>query len=207
MFKAYDTINDNDFLEFIRGKKNTYEEGDNLGLTPCQLMSLAHTKHHALVGQKKWQVLSARNQQLLVLEASMNKLKEGKHKASQTDQKKPTTKGKMDKSLDNDKASLTIGLKNRQPETKDINDKTRYWCKWHGKWSTNDHICPTAMGFVTIDYPLSKWREKKSLSTCLANDIKELIRLGPGIRAGLVLIQDEAMMCGEGIMVSFGRKQ
>ena len=147
LFKAYETVNDDNFLEFIRRKKNAYEEGDNPGLTPRQLMSVARTKYQTLVEQKKWQALSARDQKLIALEASVNKLKEQKRKTNPSDQKKQTSKGKTDKATDNDKAWLTVGPKSGQSEMKEVNGKMWYWCKWHGKWSTNkNHTSATCNG-------------------------------------------------------------
>ena len=147
LFKAYENVNDDNFLEFIRRKKNAYEEGDNPGLTPRQLMTLARTKYQTLIEQKKWQALSARDQKLIALEASVNKLKDSKRKAVQTDQKKQSAKVKTDKTTDTDKGWLTIGPKSGQPEVKEVNGKTWYWCKWHQKWSTNkNHTSATCNG-------------------------------------------------------------
>ena len=134
-------------MKFIRRKKNAYEEGDNPGLTPRQLMTLARTKYQTLIEQKKWQALSARDQKLIALEASVNKLKDSKRKAVQTDQKKQSAKVKTDKTTDTDKGWLTIGPKSGQPEVKEVNGKTWYWCKWHQKWSTNkNHTSATCNG-------------------------------------------------------------
>ena len=45
LFKAYESVNHGNFADFIKRKKNSYEEGDTLGLTPRALMNAARVKY------------------------------------------------------------------------------------------------------------------------------------------------------------------
>ena len=145
LFKAYESVNDDNFLDFIKRKKNAYEEGDAPGLTPRALMNAARVKYQTLVEQKKWQAISARDQKLIALEATVNRLKDGNKKATASKSAKASETKKKDGVAD--KGWLTIGPKPGQPEVKEHNGKTWYWCKWHEKWSTNkNHTSATCNG-------------------------------------------------------------
>ena len=151
LFKAYETVNDENFLEMIRRRKNAYEEGDSPNLTPTQLMDWARLKYQALVEAKKWQSLSERDQKIIALEAQVKRMAKGRSTQSNegsTGSNNKTVKAKQTKDKEGLKeAWQTTGPPEGGPEVKEVNGKTYYWCKWHEKWSLNkNHTSATCNG-------------------------------------------------------------
>ena len=145
LFKAYETVSDENFLEMIRCRKNAYEEGDSPNLSATQLMDWARLKYQGLVEAKKWQALSERDQKIIALEAKVKKMEKGKTAPLSTT--KGSKQGKQKTKESAKESWLTIGPHEGGPEVKEVNGKMYYWCKWHEKWSLNKkHTSDTCNG-------------------------------------------------------------
>ena len=151
LFTAYQTVPDEDFIRFIRNKKDKYTD-EELDLNPTMLMQAAEKKYYDLVNiQKTWRAPSEADKKIAALTATVNtlqkKLKKGKTtqsgNGSGKEQRKSAKPGKPD--------WLVKQIKPRNvKDTREWNNKTWRWCcpesggKCKGKWVT--HLADKCLG-------------------------------------------------------------
>ena len=139
LFKGYMCVTDSSFVEFIKRKKDAYEEGE-IELTPEQLMESAANKFNALKQSGRWQQASEQDEKIIALQAKIKLLEEKRNKKTKN---KTKEKGNQKKP-----AWLTTPPKDGESEEKTSGGKTYYWCARHGKWSLNSgHTTATCRGF------------------------------------------------------------
>jgi hypothetical protein len=149
LFKAYLNVADQNFVEYIKTKKNAYDEGTT-NLEPETLMTFALNKYHILVQEKKWKSLSPQDEQLVALKAQYNELKDANLRLSKSlINSKPNLpargKGKQNKK----KGQTQVEKWKKEPpkdgesHTKTVNKKVYHWCKAHKAWTmhSNNECC------------------------------------------------------------------
>jgi hypothetical protein len=132
LFKGYKVANDVEFLDFIRRKENSYEEGEDVN--PNNLMADALVKYKARKLVDKWSAPTKEQGQILALTAKVELLKANQvpKKGKPGDNKKPPNKqGKKDK---NKWAWKNIMPKDGEPKTKDFEGRKYHVdCQYHPK--------------------------------------------------------------------------
>ena len=152
MFEGYKAAGDPQFVKYMDTLETGYENGWNgLGnLTPQKLNSLALDKYNTLFGQKVWRKKTAAEQQLVAMNAEIDRLREesgrlkgqlklkkrtppkGKQQRTpKTKNKKPSTNKSRQKQ---DEAHKKVPPKDGEPHVKTINGRTAKWCIHHMAW-------------------------------------------------------------------------
>jgi hypothetical protein len=130
LFKGYKVANDVEFLDFIRRKENSYEEGEDVN--PNNLMADALVKYKARKLTDKWSAPTKEQGQILALTAKVDLLKISNktQKANSATPGKPSG-AKKDK---NKWAWKNVLPKGDDPVTKDFEGrKYHIACKYHPK--------------------------------------------------------------------------
>lgn len=140
LFEAYKSVNDKDFVAFIKRKEEDFDMGADIDTH--QLMHLAQNKYKVLVDEKKWTAPSKEEEKIIALEAKISKLtlKPGK----------PTPGGGSPPGKRSDKPGVSQGGggKSREkpawmtkpPNPKDkkkhkvVDKKDYWWCPNHKSW-------------------------------------------------------------------------
>jgi hypothetical protein len=142
LFKGYMAVSDNSFIDFIKRKKDAYEEGD-LDLTPDFLMQATVNKYNGLKQQGRWNQASQQDEKIIALEAQVKALKNGGKKTAKE------LKSKKDVKLP---VWVKIPPAEGESETKNEGAKTHYRCNNHKKWSINPkHTTQQCKGFGIKD--------------------------------------------------------
>lgn len=94
LFKAYKTIQDNEFNRYIKDKEAKYEEGDNM--TPAKLKHFALSKYRILVSKNEWKAKTAEQNAIIALQAEQGKKSKQKAKPK-GNPKKEKKKSKLDR--------------------------------------------------------------------------------------------------------------
>lgn len=129
LFKGYMAVSDTAFIEFIKRKKDAYEEGD-IDLTPNELMQATDNKYNGLKQQGRWNVASDQEEKIIALQAKIQALESVK-------------KTKTPRALNDPKRTknlpdwVHIAPLDETKESKVVSGKDYYWCKNHAKWSLN----------------------------------------------------------------------
>ena len=155
LWKAYFVVSDKNFVRYIQGKKDAYDEGEDIHRD--SLMTLAENKYKALVVEGKWNSLSEEQNQIISLTAELKKLKENrlqlgnkgkksdKNKERKSDKDKenqdPKPKGKKNSNerFKDKWAWKKVAPKSGESEVKNYNDTKYYWCKGHKLWCKTKH--------------------------------------------------------------------
>lgn len=177
LWKAYLNASDRDFVEFVKRKKDAYDEGEDI--TPDSLMVMAENKYRTLVQEERWNALSPEQTQIVALTAQLSKLKDGRVKIGKGSQGKKKGSSKNDKSESkseskeggkkrgkrgrrkgkNDEkwAWKKVPPKDGEKHEKVFNGTTYYWCHDHAMWTLTKHTDETC-------YLKRKKNEKQSVS-------------------------------------------
>lgn len=82
LFKAYLNVADQNFVNYIKIKKNAYDEGTDI-LEPETLMTNALNKYHIfLIQEKKWKALLPQDEQSVALKTQYQELNDTNLKLS-----------------------------------------------------------------------------------------------------------------------------
>ena len=73
LFKAYSTSSDPAFREYIKKKRDNYEDGDTY--TANQIMKLAGNKYESMTEAQEWNAPTKEQEQIMVLKAQIGDLK------------------------------------------------------------------------------------------------------------------------------------
>jgi hypothetical protein len=146
LFKGYMAVSDHAFVEFIKRKKDAYEEGD-INLTPTELMQATDNKFNGLKQQGRWNAATEQDEKIIALQAKVTAMEKGR---KTKEQPRSGRKG-----IPRDLPTwIYVPPKDNEPEVKTMPDgKTYYWCANHRKWSINPkHTTPQCRGFgVKVD--------------------------------------------------------
>jgi len=136
LFKGYIAAADKQFVEYIKKKKDEYEEGTDMSTD--RLMILAENKFKILSQNGEWRAPTPEQEQILALEAKVkeqseamrryrgNKSKDGNNKNNGKKGKKSEKKGKP--------KWMSKGPKTGDPKTKSVDNKEYHWCHHHSQW-------------------------------------------------------------------------
>ena len=179
LWKAYQNASDRDFVEFIKRKKDAYDEGEDI--TADTLMIVAENKYRALVQEERWNALSPEQNQIVALTAQLNRLKDGRVHIGKgnTNRKKEKRKGKFGEDRESSKredkkagrnskgrrkgrddskwAWKKIPPKDGEKEEKVYNGTKYFWCHHHGLWTLTKHTEETC-------YLMKKKAQKSNIS-------------------------------------------
>jgi len=119
LFKGYLAAPDKEFSAYIKQKKNSYEEGQDL--QEEDLMTMAENKFKSLVRAGEWNVPSKEQKEILALTAKLEFI---------------TKEKKTDR---NERRKKKFEWKKEAPEditqTKERNGKKYHWCTKHKMWT------------------------------------------------------------------------
>jgi hypothetical protein len=146
LFKAYLNVADQNFVEYMKKKKDDYDEG-TATLEPETLMTHALNKYHILVQERKWKSMSPQDEQLVALKAQYEQLRDanlrlaksisGKKMTKSGGQNKAKPKGNKSKGTTQQKHDpwKKEPPKDGEPHTKVVNNKNYNWCPFHKAWT------------------------------------------------------------------------
>ena len=193
LFKGYSACSDKEFIEYIKRKEDSFEEGREI--TPDQLMKYADEKYKTLLQKGSWNAPDANEEKILSLQVEINKLKNKSAKGKKPSKQKPNAKGKAKK----EKPSWF----NKRPKESELS-KPREWngIKWYychkdtggkceGVW--RQHTPATCKGKAhTFKHKQSQRESSKRKSDEIGNDYnktKRELKLKKGIKAASALIE------------------
>jgi hypothetical protein len=145
LFKAYLNVTDQHFVEYMKKKKDDYDEGTTV-LEPETLMTHALNKYHILVQEHKWKSMSPQDEQLVALKAQYEQLHDANLRLARSITGKKSTKYAVDKKKakgqkgKNQLSKQSESWKKEPPKeddplTKTVNNKTYNWCPHHLAWT------------------------------------------------------------------------
>jgi len=138
IFKGYGSAQDADFATFIKRKRDSYDEGDDINIT--SFMDAAENKYKTRVLQQLWSAPTKEQEQILALRAEVQQMRDGPPKKDKRAPSKATNKVKQQ---DREKkwAWKKILPKEGEPCTKIVDGKSYHLeCPHHpGQW-----VCHTA---------------------------------------------------------------
>jgi hypothetical protein len=144
LFKAYLSVEDQNFVEYMKKKKDDYDEGTTV-LEPETLMTHALNKYHILVQEKKWKSMSPQDEQLVALKAQYEQLRDANLRLARSISAKKAPKAGRDGKKSNRKGRKQQQKqsepwkkeppKEGEPRTKIVNNKTYNWCSKHLAWT------------------------------------------------------------------------
>ena len=136
LFKAYGTVKDAKFREYIALKESEYEENSE-EIPYEKLMLLAENKYKIRKVRQTWNERTPEEEKIIALEAYIKKL--GKPKPPSKDPKKtpkdPRKKTPKDKGGREPEPWMLVAPKDGEPKEKSVENKTWHWCPKHAKWT------------------------------------------------------------------------
>ena len=140
LFLAYQRVKDRDFNDYIKRKKEQYDEGDTF--TPQELMDAALTKYNTLNQAKTWKVPSEEAQQIVALTAQLEQYKKQLAKRQKSNSKSSDIDDKSDKQNKSQrKAKEYPAWRKQKPrpnqKSRKVDGTTYLWCDHHGLWMSH----------------------------------------------------------------------
>jgi hypothetical protein len=132
LFKAYARVPDDEFVSYMNTKRQNYDEGTNY--TPAQIMVYAGDKYKQRVEDKSWTAPSKEQQQIVTMQAKLDKLE----KKGTTSSKSTTTTNKTTNAGPQRAEWQMVKPTNKEITagyTKKVNGKVFKWCDKHGFWA------------------------------------------------------------------------
>lgn len=161
LFQAYKTVDDKDFVDFIRAKQREYNKGDEL--TAEQLMMEAENEYLRAVETEEWQQPTAEQEKIVALSAQVADLKKeneelakevkktqgkgGNNNRRQRNgkgqgQRQNNRQGNRKQGKNNRRNSNIPAPKPGEPLEKEVNGKTLKYCAYkHGWCGHTEHEC------------------------------------------------------------------
>lgn len=193
LWKAYLNASDRDFVEFIKRKKDAYDEGEDINAD--SLMLMAENKYRTLIQEERWNSLSPEQTQIVALTAQLSKLKDGRlklGKGSQKNKKGNDKESKPDSKNEQNQDGKKRGKRNRRRKgkndekwawkkvppkdgeklEKEVNGTKYYWCHDHGLWTLTKHTDETC-------YLKKKKNKKRNVSEEAITPNEEVDRSQP----------------------------
>jgi hypothetical protein len=142
LFQTYKTCKDKDFVMYIKGKEDEYDDGEDID--EFQLMARAQNKYKVMVESKSWAAPSKEEEKIVALEAEIKKLSNSKQSTKKKTDKKGKGKGKGKGENKDDKSNKgkynppAWKLKPPKPNeknNKEVEGRTYWWCPNHKMWT------------------------------------------------------------------------
>jgi len=141
LLKGYKACKDQEFVDYIRHKEYTYEEGG--AITHNQMMEWAVNMYKARMEAGTWCQKVQESEDIIALQARLSSidnrtkgLESRMHKPKQSDTKHPgqkTKKGKK-KAGKPKEAWRLVPPKEGDPKSRKVGEKTYHWCHNHQAW-------------------------------------------------------------------------
>ena len=196
LFKGYSACSDREFIEYIKRKEDSFEEGNEI--TPDQLMKYADEKYKTLLQKGTWNAPDANEEKILALQVEINKLK---NKSARSNKKgsKGTQKARKEKPA----------WFNARPSDGDLstpkewNGKVWHYChkdtggKCNGVW--RQHLPAECKGKAHKFVPKEKATQskkktqaaKRKKSSGATNTEQRTLKLRKGLKAASAVIESE----------------
>ena len=140
IFKAYKVVSDEDFVNYIKGKEDDYDEGKN-DITPKSLMLLAANKYKTRKETNEWNAPSKEQEEIIALKAQVEKLKNQKAN-KQGSPKQPEGENRKVKRGEKRRKSkpkwMLLPPNQGEPHKKIVSGKDYYWCATHEAWGRHE---------------------------------------------------------------------
>ena len=141
LFKAYGTVKDSKFREYIAQKESEYEE-NNEELSYEKLMQLAENKYKIRKVRHQWNAPTPEEEKIIALESYIKKMDKGNprnkvpalKKATPKDDKKKKSPKEPKKTYEPEPWML-LPPKEGEAKEKTVEGKSWYWCPKHDKWT------------------------------------------------------------------------
>lgn len=195
LFKGYSACSDKEFIEYMKRKEDSFEEGSEI--TPDQLMKYADEKYKTLLQKGSWNAPDANEEKILALQVEINKLKKSGNKKKQKT-KKASTKTST-------KAAKPSWMQQRPSNAdlhkpKEWNGRKWYFChkdtggKCDGVW--RQHAPATCKGKAytfpakqTTEKKVDKKKRKQKDTANPDSDQRRALKLQKGIKAAAAMIE------------------
>ena len=146
LFKSYKSVKDKEFVDYIKKKKDTYDEGTDI--TPTALMDTALTKYNQLVQDNQWgqpteeeRKIVALTAQLEETQSKLKKLKKGKG-GSGNEQSQERRGNSRNNNTSGDGNQQDGSWKKQKPrpgqKKRTYKGKEYIWCSFHEMWTSHD---------------------------------------------------------------------
>ena len=153
LFKGYQSASNNEFVRYIKQKKDSYNDGKDI--EPEQLMMLVLNKYKILKKQNSWNAKSPEEEQIVALSAELQKIKDANLKLirvikGRTSKNNGNSRNKQqcnwkqgkgghqnkssNKQNDNKWAWKKVPPKDNEAKTKTVNGSEYHWCDEHMAW-------------------------------------------------------------------------
>ena len=141
LFKAYQAVADAQFVEYIRKKKDAYDEGEDI--EPETLMHNASMKYTNMVRDKTWQAPSAAEEKILALEAKLQSLQKTKsrnnNRTNQNNRRKQSSRNNSGGTRNNRRKNPEWMTKRPKREDidkpKKVDGREYWWCPNHKRFT------------------------------------------------------------------------
>jgi hypothetical protein len=159
LFKAYKTVQDEDFINYIKAKESDYHEG-TIDLNADRLMLLAKNKYRLLVDQGTWQAPTVAEEKIIALEAKLAAMKKtsygktpDKNKGGKKNPGKGGKGGGKDKKNRREKEPwMLVKPKDGEPTEKKHDGKTWHFCTKHASWCLHTTAQCKGIGFKKVQF-------------------------------------------------------
>ena len=195
LFKGYSACSDREFIEYMKRKEDSFEEGAEI--TPDQLMKYADEKYKTLLQKGTWNAPDANEEKILALQIEINKLK-----SKSGNKKKQKTKqagGKGSK-----KSKKPSWFQQRPDESELMKPKEWNGRKWHychpdtggkcdGVWRQHTPSSCKGKAYTFPDKQGTKngteKNKRKKIDTEEDSTKKRALKLQKGIKAAAAMIE------------------
>lgn len=135
LFRAYLTVKDKDFKEYIKRKESDYEE-NNERLEPEKLMSFAENRFKIRKLRGIWNAPSPEDEKIIALEAKLKRMENKKPGKANPNSKETNSnsKGNQKKKFKVEDWML-VRPKPGESHDKVVDGKDWHWCPKHEKWT------------------------------------------------------------------------
>lgn len=133
LFRAYLTVKDRDFKEYIKRKESDYEE-NNERLEPEKLMNLAENRFKIRKLRGIWNAPSLEDEKIIALEAKLKQM-EVKQTGRGSTNSGETNTNYQKKKRRVDEEWMMVKPKPGEPHDKEVDGKDWHWCPTHEKWT------------------------------------------------------------------------
>jgi hypothetical protein len=139
LWKGYKACTDDGFVDYMRRKHESYEEGNRI--SDDAYMQLAEDKYKSLIETNEWNVPSKKDEGIVALQATVakrqkdvagNRNKKAKKSPEDKNEDKKEKKGQKSKERE---ARKKVPPKEDDKMTIKKGEKTYHWCQHHKLWT------------------------------------------------------------------------
>ena len=197
LFKGYSACSDREFIEYMKRKEDSFEEGAEI--TPDQLMKYADEKYKTLLQKGTWNAPDANEEKILALQIEIDKLK----KSGNTKKQKTKKSGKKSDPKGNKPAWFSKRPTDSElHKPKEWNGRKWYYChkdtggKCEGVWRQHTPSTCKGKAYKFPTKPNSEKTDKRKRKDGKENgtDHKRALKLQKGIKAAAAMIESSEEM-------------